>query len=161
MNYERSKAPLALMEQIIMILVFALAAAVCLQAFVYANGLSTRGEKENIAAEHAQEVIEMCKTCAGDWQKVVGEMPGQIEGDTLEIPFEQDHMTVQMQKLPFLMKIRKKFIMLRRLGREGAHHEKTKALIHKRWRQFDSDDFCRVMFFGICAFVTVDGKSKL
>ena len=65
MNYERSKAPLALMEQIIMILVFALAAAVCLQAFVYANGLSTRGE---------------------------------IEGDTLEIPFEQDHMTVQMIK---------------------------------------------------------------
>ncbi len=48
--------------------------------------------------------------------------------------------------------------MLRRLGREGAHHEKTKALIHKRWRQFNSDDFCRVMFFGICAFVTVDGK---
>ena len=33
-----------------MILVFALAAAVCLQAFVYANGLSGRGEKENIAA---------------------------------------------------------------------------------------------------------------
>ena len=67
MNYERSKAPLALMEQIIMILVFALAAAVCLQAFVYANGLSGRGEKENIAAAHAQEVIEMCKACAGDW----------------------------------------------------------------------------------------------
>ena len=81
MNYERSKAPLALMEQIIMIL-----------------GLSGRGEKENIAAAHAQEVIEMCKACAGDWQKVVGEMPGQIEGDTLEIPFEQDHMTVQMIK---------------------------------------------------------------
>ena len=98
MNYERSKAPLALMEQIIMILVFALAAAVCLQAFVYANGLSGRGEKENIAAAHAQEVIEMCKACAGDWQKVVGEMPGQIEGDTLEIPFEQDHLTVQMIK---------------------------------------------------------------
>lgn len=81
-----------------MILVFALAAAVCLQVFVYANGLSTRGEKENIAAEHAQEVIEMCKTCAGDWQKVVWEMPGQIEGDTLKIPFEQDNMTVQITK---------------------------------------------------------------
>lgn len=37
---ERSKAPLALMEQIIMILVFALASAVCLQAFVYADRLS-------------------------------------------------------------------------------------------------------------------------
>lgn len=81
-----------------MILVFALAAAVCLQAFVYANGLSRRGEKENIAAAHAQEVIEMCKAYAGDWQKVVWEMPGQIEGDTLEFPFEQDHMTVQITK---------------------------------------------------------------
>ena len=70
MNYERSKAPLALMEQIIMILVFALAAAVCLQAFVYANGLSGRGEKENIAAAHAQEVIEMCKACAGGPQRL-------------------------------------------------------------------------------------------
>jgi len=44
-------------------------------------------KRKIIAAEHAQEVIEMCKTCAGDWQKVVGEMPGQIEGDTLEISF--------------------------------------------------------------------------
>ncbi len=47
MNYERSKAPLALMEQIIMILVFALAAAVFC-AFVYANGLSTRGERKTL-----------------------------------------------------------------------------------------------------------------
>ena len=61
-----------------MILVFALAAAVCLQAFVYANGLSGRGEKENIAAAHAQEVIEMCKACAGDWQKVVGRCPVRL-----------------------------------------------------------------------------------
>ena len=30
----KSKAPLALMEQMVMILVFALAAALCLQAFV-------------------------------------------------------------------------------------------------------------------------------
>ena len=36
--------------------------------------------------------------------------------------------------------------MLRRLGREGAHHEKTKALIHKRWRQFDSDVLCFLVF---------------
>ena len=159
-----------------MILVFALAAAVCLQAFVYANGLSGRGEKENIAAAHAQEVIEMCKACAGDWQKVVGEMPGQIEGDTLEIPFEQDHMTVQMIKTDadeYLTNAKvtvfdedKEEIYhvaaaLERGGAPVSHHEKTKALIHKRWRQFDSDDFCRVMFFGICAFVTVDGKSKL
>lgn len=45
--------------------------------------------------------------------------------------------------------------MLRRLGREGAHHEKTKALIHKRWRQFNSDDFCRVMFFWYFALLSL------
>ena len=61
MRYERSKAPLALMEQIIMILVFALAAAVCLQAFVYSNSLSVKGEQENNAVSHAQEVAEYCK----------------------------------------------------------------------------------------------------
>ena len=53
--------------------------------------------------------------------------------------------------------------MLRRLGREGAHHEKTKALIHKRWRQFDSDDFCRVMFlvFALLSLSTAKANYNL
>ena len=36
----RSKAPLALMEQMVMVLVFALAAALCLQAFALADRIS-------------------------------------------------------------------------------------------------------------------------
>ena len=36
----RSKAPLLLMEQMVMLAVFALAAALCLQAFVKSDGLS-------------------------------------------------------------------------------------------------------------------------
>ena len=40
----RSKAPLAMMEQMVMLLVFALAAALCLQAFVKSDGMSKRGE---------------------------------------------------------------------------------------------------------------------
>lgn len=53
--------------------------------------------------------------------------------------------------------------MLRRLGREGAHHEKTKALIHKRWRRFDSDDFCRVMFlvFALLSLSTAKANYNL
>lgn len=53
--------------------------------------------------------------------------------------------------------------MLRRLGREGAHHEKTKTLIHKRWRQFDSDDFCRVMFlvFALLSLSTAKANYNL
>ena len=40
----KSKAPLMLMEQMIMLLVFALAAALCLQAFVKSEQLSSRSE---------------------------------------------------------------------------------------------------------------------
>ena len=45
----RSKAPLVLIEQMIMLLVFALAAALCLQAFVKADGISMQGEKRSYA----------------------------------------------------------------------------------------------------------------
>ena len=59
----RSKTPLALMEQILMILVFALAAAVCLRMFVYADRLSRRNEAVSQAAVYAQNTAEMIKEC--------------------------------------------------------------------------------------------------
>ena len=40
----KSRAPLALMEQTVMVLVFALAAALCLRAFVLADGISRQVE---------------------------------------------------------------------------------------------------------------------
>ena len=71
-GYERSKAPLALMEQIIMILVFALASAVCLQAFVYSDRLSRTDEQKQNAMTKAQLVTEYCKGCQGDLERVCG-----------------------------------------------------------------------------------------
>lgn len=94
MSYERSKAPLALMEQIIMILVFALTAAVCLQAFVYANHLSEQGDRQNLAASHAQEVVEHCKMLSGDLEQVQSELQGELTEDVLSVLFEDDHMMV-------------------------------------------------------------------
>lgn len=94
MSYERSKAPLALMEQIIMILVFALTAAVCLQAFVYSNNLSEQGDQENLAASHAQEVVEHCKMLSGDLKQVQSELQGELTEDGLRVPYENDHMMV-------------------------------------------------------------------
>ena len=43
----RSKAPLAMMEQMVMLLVFALAAALCLQAFVKSDQMSKRMEAQD------------------------------------------------------------------------------------------------------------------
>ena len=96
MRYERSKAPLALMEQIIMILVFAQAAAVCLQAFVYSNKLSVKGERENNAVSHAQEVAEYCKMYSGNLDQVKEELSGERMQDGLRVFYEEDRMTVNL-----------------------------------------------------------------
>ena len=46
----KSKAPLLLMEQMVMLLVFALAAALCLQAFVRSEAMSRESEARDHAA---------------------------------------------------------------------------------------------------------------
>jgi hypothetical protein len=57
----KSKAPLVMMEQIIMVLVFSLAAALCLQTFVLSGKISKRTETKNRAAVEAQNVAELMK----------------------------------------------------------------------------------------------------
>ena len=62
----RSKAPLLLMEQMVMLLVFALAAALCLQAFVKSDSLSERSERRDRAVTAAQTAAETVRHCKGD-----------------------------------------------------------------------------------------------
>lgn len=57
----RSKAPLALIEQAVMILVFALAAALCLRAFVFSDRTSNRIEDRDKAAVAAGNAAELLK----------------------------------------------------------------------------------------------------
>jgi hypothetical protein len=62
----RSKAPLVLMEQLVMVLVFALAAAVCVQAFALADRISRRSALQDAAAVTAQSMAEVWKAAGGD-----------------------------------------------------------------------------------------------
>ena len=62
----KNKAPLALMEQLVMVLVFALAAAVCLQVFVMADRLSRSCQERDRAAMEVQNAAEMLKSHSGD-----------------------------------------------------------------------------------------------
>lgn len=94
MSYQRSKAPLALMEQIIMILVFALAAAVCLQAFVYADTLSKQGELRDLAVMRAQEMAECCKAEQGDIEQVGMMLGAKRTSDGLEADYPEDNIRV-------------------------------------------------------------------
>lgn len=61
----RSKAPLALMEQLIMVLVFALAAALCLQMFALSDRISREKEAQDHMVILAQNVAELVKHTGG------------------------------------------------------------------------------------------------
>lgn len=63
----RSKAPLALMEQVVMVLVFALAAALCLQVFVFSAQASRRNEAIDHAVLEAQNAAEALKSGYDDY----------------------------------------------------------------------------------------------
>ncbi len=58
----KSKAPLALIEQTIMILVFALAAALCLRVFVWSEQTSKRDINRDRAVVEAQNAAEILKS---------------------------------------------------------------------------------------------------
>ena len=62
----KSKAPLVMMEQIVMVLIFALAAALCLQTFVLSGNISKRTEELNRASIEAQNAAETLKTVGLD-----------------------------------------------------------------------------------------------
>lgn len=57
----RSKAPLVLMEQLVMVVVFALTAAICLRMFVLTNTLSQRYSAVDRAVLLAQNAAEEMK----------------------------------------------------------------------------------------------------
>lgn len=100
MSYQRSKAPLSLMEQLIMILVFAFAAAICLQAFVYSDRLSKDGTVRETAAMRATEVIETCKAYHGDMKKAADALGGVLipsandNDDSIEMTYQDDELKV-------------------------------------------------------------------
>ena len=62
----KSKSSLAMMEQIVMLLVFALAAALCLQAFVKSDQMSRQSEARDRAAVMCQSAAEAIRHSGGD-----------------------------------------------------------------------------------------------
>ncbi|MBQ7858639.1 MAG: hypothetical protein IJ347_00685 [Faecalibacterium sp.] len=74
----KSRASLLLMEQLVMVLVFALSAAICLQVFVKADEISRMGEQTDRAVLLAQTGAETIKGCKGDLQRAAGLLQGQF-----------------------------------------------------------------------------------
>lgn len=69
----RRKAPLTMMELMVMTVVFALCAALCLQAFVKSDALSRR-------AEARDQAVALCQSVAEIIQHYGGVLPAVAEG---------------------------------------------------------------------------------
>ena len=78
----RSKSLLALMEQLVMVLVFALAAALCLQVFVFSQRVSKQNEAMDRAVMECQRAAETLKAAGGDMahaqKTAMTQMGGQL-----------------------------------------------------------------------------------
>lgn len=94
----RSKAPLALMEQAVMLAVFALAAVLCLQAFVWANDTSRYISDADQALLQAQNAAEVLKNQGGDMAHALpaaAEMlGGRVEQGLWYILYDEDWQAV-------------------------------------------------------------------
>ena len=86
-----SRPPLILMEQMVMVLVFALAAALCLQAFVKSDGLSRQSEQRDRALLQAQSAMEVVRYCSGDMNAAAELLGAQYPSeDKLMIDYDED-----------------------------------------------------------------------
>ena len=93
----KGKTSLVLLEQVVMILVFALAAALCLQAFALSGRISTESELRDRAVLQAQNAVEILKDCGGDRAQAVDQIGGRFDGDILVCEADGLRMTVVWQ----------------------------------------------------------------
>lgn len=86
----RSKTPLAMMEQLLMLLVFALAALVCLQVFVFSGQTSRRNEARDRAVLEAQNAAEELKSLRGDMILAAKLYGGSCDGQTWSWTYDEN-----------------------------------------------------------------------
>ncbi len=98
MRENESKAPLALMEQVIMVLVFALAAALCIQAFVLARTISLRLTERDHAVNISQTLAETVKVYGGSAEDVIEELGGEMSGEQLVFYYNSDWEQLSREK---------------------------------------------------------------
>lgn len=99
----RSKAPLALMEQVVMVLVFALAAALCVQAFALSGTMSRKNEARDRALQQAQNVVETLKSTHGDYQSAAAQYGGDWDGKAWILPLDADFAPTERENAVYLV----------------------------------------------------------
>lgn len=84
----RSKAPLSVLEQVLMLLIFALAAAVCLRGFAWADSTSQRNRSCDLATVQAQNAAAILQNNGGDLAAAAEIMGGRAEETRWSIHYD-------------------------------------------------------------------------
>lgn len=92
----KDKAPLFLMEQLVMLLVFALAAALCLQVFVLSDRMSRWCAVRDRAVTQVQDAAEAVKASGGDLQRCASLLGGTAEEGSWELRSEGCAVTARL-----------------------------------------------------------------
>lgn len=95
----KNRASLVLMEQMIMVLVFALAAALCLRGFLKAEEISTRTARRDEAVWIAQNAAELLKAGREPAVPYESGFTLEIQEENTDIPgFQQAEIRVSYQE---------------------------------------------------------------
>lgn len=89
----RNKTPLALMEQLIMLLVFALAAALCLKAFLWSDQTGQALSARDEAVLRTRNAAELVKYYRGDLALAADET-GAVQPGLWEIGYDENWQEV-------------------------------------------------------------------
>ena len=99
----RNKAPLMMMEQLIMTLVFALAAALCLQAFTAANQSSKASAARDRAATCAQTTAEVLQSTGGNYEEAAKLLGGTTRNGSLVIYYDANWQLTDAPEISYVV----------------------------------------------------------
>lgn len=115
----RNKAPLVLMEQTVMVLVFALAAAICVRAFALSDSISKTTAARDAAVLRSESAAEIYKEFRGDGASAVKRYGGSAANGVWTVYWDADWKQVQSEAgAAYRMKIQSKGTRQARM--EGA-----------------------------------------
>ena len=101
----KNKAPLTMMEQVIMLLVFALAAALCLQAFTAASQTSKHYAARDRAATQAQSAAEALKATGGDYDAAASLLDGFLMDGTLLVYYDENWQLTDAPEIAYVVTV--------------------------------------------------------
>ena len=94
----KNRAFLSILEQILMILIFALAASLCLRGFFLANTVSKDREVLDLAVFSAQNTAETLKSTKGDLICSAEKLSGNATDNKLTVFYDSDGNAVKSEK---------------------------------------------------------------